>query len=245
MCLRSFKDRSGILSVPRKKPKPKQVHLSSKTDTLPFPPKSHPTRAPEAEDFPLAFFFAALFFLCGADQFFTFRFFGLNFRSGQLFLLAAVLFLLFRGFHRTGGISSGERNDLKISLLWLPFFLVYLLAAISNPSPLRTLVKWGWALFNIGGTTLVLFTCPGWNGGQKKGMFYGIWAVALVIWVQFIAIYWFGACDSATPATAGGQSSAIPGFGGFLGFTQLAGLEQDVMIFRPNAFYYEPSYAGC
>lgn len=191
------------------------------------------------------FFFAALFFFCSADQFFAVRVLGFNFRFGQLLLLAGACLVLYGKFGPVRDGSLNEQPGLKAFLNWLPFFLIYALAAFLSSAPKRTLVKEAWAFFNIGGSALVFLTASQWKPAQKRGMFYGILAVAAVLWVQFIAIYWFGACDSATSATASGQSTPIPGFGGFLGFAQLSGQVQDLLIFRPNAFYYEPSYAGC
>ena len=206
-------------------------------------PQPPPPEGPERIS--LVLFFAVLFFLCSADQFFAIRVHGLNFRLGQALLLFCSILSLRQ---IAGGIRNGSgewRGLWKIAKNWVPFFLVYALAAGTSPSPGRTFLKEGWALFNIGGA-LLLFSNPGWTLSLRKGIFWGATALALTIWIQVVAIYLLGV-TVVWPYPSASQPLSVTWLHGFpLGFAQNT---QDsfggVPILRPNAFYYEPSYAGC
>lgn len=193
-----------------------------------------------------ALFFAALFFLCSADQFFAVRLHGYNLRFGQVLLLAACVLSLGKllpearkGTTRWLEFSSTAKN-------WIPFFLAYGVAALASSFPAHSLLKLGWALFNIGGAIL-LFSDSRWLPSLRKGFSWGILAIAALIWLQLIAIYLFGATnfDSGYPAASRPLFlSSLPHL--TLGFVQNTHDAVDgVPILRPNGFYYEPSYAGC
>src|SRR5580693_505036 len=96
------------------------------------------------------FFFAALFFLCGADQYFATRLGGFNFRWGQLFLVALVPLSLKRSWDLLRDRSKDRILIGKILKYWGIFLAVYALTALLSDNPKITLIKWVWGLFNIG-----------------------------------------------------------------------------------------------
>jgi hypothetical protein len=212
--------------------------------SLPIFSGTAPREAPKPNSTPFVVLFSLLFYLCSADQFFAFRVHGFNIRLGQFLLLACALLSL-RGIFRNGPGLSRRRDLWRAGIPWIPFFAVYALAACLSPNPGQSFLKWGWALFNIGGALVVCLN-PDRAPSLRKGVALGALAVALTLWVQFLAIYLFGA-TVLWRFPAASQSITAPWLGGFpLGFAQNT---QDtfggVPILRPNAFYYEPSYAGC
>src|ERR1017187_86873 len=103
----------------------------------------------------LAFLFATLFFLSGADMFFTTHILGFNVRWGQILLLPMAWPALEKlWIDNQRGSQEGKRRFWFL-LYWLPFFIVYGIAALHSTSPLLTGIKWGWGLFNIGLAALV------------------------------------------------------------------------------------------
>ncbi len=188
-------------------------------------------------------FFAALFFLCSADLFFAVRIHDLNLRFGQFLLLAAVFPYLLSFFRSFGHVRPGTGILTDVLQAWIPFLGVYAVAALTAQDVPHTLLKWVWALFNIGGAALV---CLEKERGEnlEKGFFLGILAIALMIWVQFTALYLLGDWVTVAPS-APGEFPSIHLGGIFLGYTQDAGTYNGILIHRPHAFFYEPSYAGC
>jgi hypothetical protein len=193
----------------------------------------------------LVFIFGLLFFLCCADQIFATRIFGLNFRWGQLLLLVFALISLWHLIPKIReGVISGEMN-FKILLYWMPFFVLYGLAAFSSDNATLTALKWGWGMFNIGAAALVCL-CPLWSRHLQQGFKYGILLMASFIWLQALLIYWLGitpqplSAPGAWPLTINWISDHFP-----LGFAQPTWMENGIQYFRPNGYYYEPSYAGC
>ncbi len=187
------------------------------------------------------FFFAVLYFLCGADLFFATRVNGFNFRWGQLLLLLAAIRAGF-AFHK----NSREQHfgDLRSKILmgWLPFFVVYGLAALFSATPFLTGIKWGWGLFNIGLAALVCLQ-PRRNETIEKGFAWGILATAILLWLQALALY---ALPFLTLVHDQGEGSpSVVSFCSiFLGYAQSSFNFNGLAIFRPHAFYYEPSYVG-
>src|SRR5581483_2397134 len=135
--------------------------------------------------------FALLFFMSSADIFFATRIFGFNVRFGQLLLLPTGL-LAFAFLRRETKLSSALfSSKLRLLAYWAPFFLAYGLAAALSPTPHLTFTKWVWALFNIGFAGLVCLS-DRWKDSLVTGLEYGIYAIAGVLWVEAITIYWFG-----------------------------------------------------
>jgi hypothetical protein len=73
-------------------------------------------------NFLAVFFFAALFFLCGADQTFTFRIMGFNVRWGQFLLLGFALLSLWK--ERPEALFDSPKLKFYRQLLkyWVFFF---------------------------------------------------------------------------------------------------------------------------
>src|SRR5580693_1382005 len=101
----------------------------------------------DSPKFLAVFFFAALFFLCGADQYFATRLDGFNFRWGQILLLAVVPFSL----KRQGALLRGHSQDGiwtgTVLKYWGSFLAVYALTALLSDNPKLTLIKCIWGLF--------------------------------------------------------------------------------------------------
>lgn len=186
-------------------------------------------------------FYAVLFFLCCSDRFFATRIHGYNFRLAQLLLFINLIIIAW-GYFRGAGQVTNLINALKVLKNWIPFFLLYSLSAVFSPDPHHTFLKLLWAVFNIG-TVIVLFFASDHFEWQKKGMLYGMAGVAVVIWLQYILIYCFGFSDWFN-FLIDHSDNDTPWFHGLLGYAQYACSNGNIPIFRPNAFYYEPSYAG-
>ncbi len=101
----------------------------------------------------------------------------------------------------------------------------------------------GLGLFNIGCGALVLLD-KRWGNSLDKGFLFGATALALLVWAQAIAVYWLGFTEPSTdwrftyPLIL--LHLPFP-----LGFVQPGPLFDKFHILRMDAFYYEPSYAGC
>jgi hypothetical protein len=189
-------------------------------------------------------FFALFFFLCCADFFFVTRVRGFNLRWGQLLLLGLAIVSM-PSLIRYWRDSAGSRRFLSsLILCWLPFFLFYALAAFYSQTPQATFLKWGWAVFNIGGAILVCLNSQ-WGPAFEKGFVFAVLAVAGLIWFQTLAVYWFGFMPGPVPGHEA-ISHHIPGLPWLpLGHMQESFQYLGNTYFRPNAYYYEPSYAGC
>lgn len=140
------------------------------------------------------------------------------------------------------GPSIGQL-PLKFMLHWIPFFFIYGTAALCSATPLLTGVKWAWGLFNIG---LAAFVClfPRRDDALERGFYWGVILISALIWLEALAIYVFQPLTSVQYLGPG-----MPGSVSFLsipiGYAQVSWKFMDLLIYRPNAFYYEPSYAGC
>ncbi|SRR5579871_770018 len=191
------------------------------------------------------FFFAALFFLCGADLVFTTRIRGFNFRWGQLLLLGVAVFSVFQLFRQNG--PSRERRYLlkKTGLAWTPFALVYVLAACLSSHPALGLLKLGWAAFNLGGAALLLLGWP-WPSTVQKGFRWGILSLAAWVLVQSLCLFVLSGFFQVTGNLALSSSYLLHahpfGLDIPLGIGQLGDRPYGVPLYRPCAFYYEPNY---
>jgi hypothetical protein len=188
-------------------------------------------------------FFAVLFYLCGADQFFAVRIDGFNFRLGQFFIFLTLLAFLWTFLKEKAPVERVETA--RLAAAWLPFFLLYALSASLSASPGPTWVKLTWAIFNLLGAALLCLNHR-WSAALERGFSYGLCAIAVTIWIQFIGYYFMGPTP-LIPLVMASQPLTFPGFHLFpLGYVQPTGdIFQGISISRPNAFYYEPSYAGC
>jgi O-antigen ligase len=187
-------------------------------------------------------FFAALFFLCSSDLFFAVRIHDLNLRYGQILILLGVIVIVARLSLASLRDWSPIEPPFKILKFWIPFWLAYALAVALSQDYIHGFLKLGWAVFNIGGAALIALQGRLWNP-LKTGFSIGIAAIALTIWVQFVAIYLFGDITSASQSPAGWSFIRLDGI--FAGYVQNSGQFGSVNILRPHAFFYEPSYAGC
>jgi hypothetical protein len=188
-------------------------------------------------------FFAVFFFLCCSDQFFATRVLGYNLRWGQLILLGLAIAALFSWFKGFRSRTSIWRVQSLLFFCWIPFFLVYALAAFFSETPQATFLKWAWAIFNIGGAVFVCLSSR-WGPSFEKGFYYAAIALAGILWLQTLSFSWFG----LIPGPDSGCESFplhIPGLPWLpLGYMQISLQFLGNTYYRPNAFYYEPSYAG-
>jgi len=133
----------------------------------------------------------------------------------------------------------------QILKFWAPFFLVYLLSALFAENRSATLLKWGWGIFNIGGAALLALS-PLWKDSIEKGFRWSVGLLSVFIAFQAVALYGLGATSLADHS-----QSSFPLFLDLfqtkiqLGYAQYSWIFEGQNIFRPNGFYYEPSYAGC
>ena len=173
-------------------------------------------------------FFALLFFLGSADQTYATRIHGMNFRWGQLLVLAVVAWLFISG--RFAAIVRSlpllQRPSKRALAAWLMFLGVFLAAALSSAGVGLSGVKLMWAVFNIGGAALVCLPGAFRPAALREGLVLGCTLICGVIWVDSVAILW----------------ADLPG--PVLGLAQESLVFEHVRQMRPHAFYYEPSYAG-
>lgn len=160
---------------------------------------------------------AVLFFLGTADLFFSLRVLGVNVRIANLLLAAGLAtWLLTRRADATRDIAA-------LAIGWLPFLALYGLAAVASDTPWLGLLKLSWFAFNV-------LTAFAWcrlfaPRDLVRGYFAAFLAVSAVIVVDF-----------ASGFTRGPSS--------MIGFGQPNDLIAGQILYRPHAFYYEPSYAA-
>ncbi len=214
-------------------------------------PKSFPSFSPNSvlsekiKTILLTLFFTLLFYLCSADQFFTTRIHGFNVRWGQFLLLGCGL--LSWGMDRVrSSVQPSEKEFLRrILKIWMVFFLCYALAALASDFPRLTWIKWGWGLFNIGCAALICLQSR-WNQPLRLGFKYAILGIALTLWAEVLALFWFH-----IPFHTGYEQASYPLIPSFfhlspvIGYVKTSYSWMGTVFVRPNAFYYEPSYAGC
>ena len=216
------------------------------TTTQPAP-SSNGTRDPRG-NFPSILpplFFAALFFLCCADTVFTTRIHGYNFRWGQLLLLGAAL--LSAGLLTRRGLSPSQKRGLlkQIGLAWLPFALSYFAGACLSTHPELGLLKWGWALFNIGGAALVVLGGV-WPSDVRKGFRWAILFLAAWVLLQSLCLFVFPGFFQVTGGFLISKSFALTahpfGLNLPMGIGQFIANWGQASIYRPCVLYYEPNY---
>lgn len=158
-----------------------------------------------------------LFFLGTADQLLGLRILGVNLRIANLVLAAGLAaWILTR--------AAGSSNDLAaLAMAWLPFVALYGLAALTSNTPWLSLLKLGWFAFNF----LTAYTwCRLFDPRDLAcGYFSAYLVVCAVLVIDFTAGFARG-----------------PDF--MIGFGQPNDLIAGQILYRPHAFYYEPSYAA-
>lgn len=160
---------------------------------------------------------ACLFFLATADHFFALRIQGVNLRVANLLLAAGLVAWALR--ERIGS----AREIAALAIAWLPFLALYGLAALTSSSPWPGLLKLGWFAFNF-------LTAYAWcrlfdSRELVRGYFAAFLAVSAILVVDFLSGFARG-----------------PGY--MIGFGQPNDLVERHIVYRPHAFYYEPSYAA-
>lgn len=172
------------------------------------------------------FFACSLFFLCGADEVFATRAFGVNFRWGQLLLFVGALSLLLNSKDALKFRAPGLARYWPVFCGWGLFFLFYGISAAISDTVLPSAIKLAWGIFNISGAAIIGFLSPRPSTALRDGFVAACLLISGVIWVDAIAIYWFQATSP------------------ILGLTQTSYSVGDFLTLRPHGFYYEPSYAG-
>ncbi|HVE48322.1 MAG TPA: O-antigen ligase family protein [Casimicrobiaceae bacterium] len=159
---------------------------------------------------------AIAIFLATADQAFGTRLLGINLRVANVILGLALVAWLVR--HR------GPRNEVSSLLVaWTPFIIVFALAALLSPHPALGAVKLGWFAFNF--FAAYAFVCLFRPTESTRGFFAAFVAVSAIVAIDFLIGFTRG-------------PSAMIGFG------QPNDLVPGTILYRPHAFYYEPSYAA-
>jgi hypothetical protein len=110
-----------------------------------------------------------------------------------------------------------------MALGWLPFIAVYALAAATSAHWLPTMVKLGWFAFSF-------FTAYAWttlfdHRDVTRAYFLSYVAIAAIIVIDFV-------------------NGFSRGPDHMIGFGQANDMVNGILVFRPHAFYYEPSFAA-
>lgn len=160
---------------------------------------------------------AILFFLGTADQVFALRIEGVNVRIANLLLAAGLVTWLWT--RRIGSM----RDVAALLIAWLPFVALYGAAAVASDAPWVTLLKLLWFAFNF---AAAFAWCRLFDPRDVvRGYFAAFLVVSAVIAVDFMSGF-----------TRGPQY--------MIGFGQPNDLIAGQVVYRPHAFYYEPSYAA-
>jgi len=160
---------------------------------------------------------AVVFFLASADKVFSVHVLSLNLRFANFALLAGLIMWVLQRARRVG-------NEARwLAFAWLPFFVAYAVAALSSAHWLSPLVKLAWFGFSF-------FAAYAWTTlfdrrVVVRAYFVSYLVIAVIIVVDFV----------------GGFSH---GPGHMIGFGQLNDMVDGMALFRPHAFYYEPSFAA-
>ena len=160
---------------------------------------------------------AVVFFLSSADQVFTFNVLSMNVRFANFVLLAGLVAWFATRAHQA-------RNEARwLALGWLPFIAVYALAAVISPHWLPTIVKLGWFAFSF-------FAAYAWTTlfdrrDVMRAYFLSYAGIAAIIVIDFV-------------------NGFSRGPDHMIGFGQANDMLNGVLVFRPHAFYYEPSFAA-
>jgi len=160
---------------------------------------------------------AVVFFLSSADQVFTVNVLSTNVRFANFALLAGLVAWFALRARRAG-------NEARwLALGWLPFIAVYGLATVTSVHWLPTMVKLGWFAFSF-------FAAYAWmtlfdHRDVARAYFLSYAGIAAIIVIDFVNGFSRGPDQ-------------------MIGFGQVNDMVNGVLVFRPHAFYYEPSFAA-
>ena len=160
---------------------------------------------------------AAVFFLASADRLFQVRTYGVNVRFASFALLAGfVVWALTRARKSGADIRS-------LSIGWLPFIALYALAAATSDTSAPAMLKIAWFAFNfiVAYAAIALFDAR----DVVRGYFLAYLVIALIVTIDFMAGFTRG-----------------PDY--MIGYGQANDMVPGMLLFRPHAFYYEPSFAA-
>jgi len=118
--------------------------------------------------------------------------------------------------------KSGD--DIRaLSIGWLPFIALYALAAATSDIPAPATLKVAWFAFNLIVTyaAIAIFDAR----DVARGYFQAYLVIALIITIDFVAGFTRG-----------------PDY--MIGYGQANDMVPGMLLFRPHAFYYEPSFAA-
>lgn len=160
---------------------------------------------------------AVLVFLSTADRFFALRVHGINARVADVMLaVGLVTWLVARKADVKASFSS-------LATAWAPFVAVYAVAAVTSATPGLGLLKLAWFAFNM-------LTAFAWcRLFDARALARGLCAAFLVVSAIIVV-------DFATGFTRGPEH--------MIGYGQPNDLVPGQILYRPHAFYYEPSYAA-
>lgn len=165
---------------------------------------------------------AAVVFLACADRTFAFRVAGMNVRVAQVALFACAVAWAIEVGREGVRRALTEARGVAVCAAALAAASIVTIALADAPD--ATFVRAGWLAFNV----VASAGFAAWatrRGALAHALAAGISAVAAVIWIDAFAVHWFG----AEPVLGGAQ----PGH-----------FFEGVLIARPHAFFYEPSYAA-
>ena len=160
---------------------------------------------------------AIVFFLASADRLFTIRTGTMNVRFAAVVLLAAfVVFAVTRGRKSIDDVRT-------LTIAWLPFIAMYALAAATSQATAPTMLKLGWFAFDF----VVAFAATALFSARDvaRGYFLSYLVIASIIAIDFV-----------TGFTRGSDH--------MIGYGQANDMVPGILLFRPHAFYYEPSFAA-
>ncbi|HEY1329438.1 MAG TPA: O-antigen ligase family protein [Casimicrobiaceae bacterium] len=160
---------------------------------------------------------AAVFFLASADRVFTFHVLSVNVRFANFALLAGLLIWIWRLVH-------GSRSEaVHLAIAWTPFLIVYAVTAVALRESFPSAVKIGWFGFSF--LAAYAWTTLFDHRDVARAYFVCYLAIAAIVLVDFVNAFWRGPDH-------------------MIGFGQANDMVTGKLLFRPNAFYYEPSFAA-
>jgi hypothetical protein len=148
---------------------------------------------------------------------FTVRTNSVNIRFAYLPLLAGLaVWTVARARNSVDSLQS-------LAIAWLPFLALYVFAAATSDTFGPTMLKLGWFAFNF--IVAYAWTALFDNRDVVRAYFLSYLAIAAIITIDFV-----------TGFTRGPDH--------MIGHGQLNGMVPSMTLFRPHAFYYEPSFAA-
>ena len=160
---------------------------------------------------------AIVFFLASADRLFTIHTDAVNVRlAAVVLLIASAVFAVTRGRKSNDDIRA-------LTIAWLPFVAMYALAAATSEAPVPGMLKLGWFVFDfsVAFAAIALFDAR----DVARGYFLSYLVVASIIAIDFV-------------------SGFTRGTDYMIGYAQENNMVPGMLLFRPHAFYYEPSFAA-